>query len=371
METIGSREVEMAVPFQDVLATYTELREELDDAYRRFMESGRYVLGDEVALFEEDYARYCDARYCVGVGSGLDALQLALRACGVGPGCEVIVPSNTYIATWLAVTQVGATVVPVEPSLETFNIDPARIEAAITERTRVILPVNLYGQPVDYGAIQQIAAARSLLVVVDNAQAHGARVNGRRVGGIADIECHSFYPTKNLGAFGEAGAITTNNPEFADRVQLLRNYGSRERYRHEVLGFNSRLDTLQAAFLRVKLRHLDRWNVRRAEIARLYLSRWKPNAGHSSRLIAPVVPGWADPVWHLFVVRHPDRDALHYPVAPHMSGAYKSYFKGRTSFPIAEQLASSILSLPLYPHLGEGAAAEVVEAVLQAVATLD
>lgn len=377
------------VPFQDFRAPYLELKEEFDAAYFRFMESGWFVLGNEVASFEEEYAAYCESAYCVGVGHGLDALHLALRALDCGPGDEVIVPSNTYIATWLAVTQVGAVPVPVEPDPATFNIDPAQIEAAITPRTKVILAVNLYGQPCDYDAIIEIAHKHGLKVAIDNAQAHGARYKGRRVGGIADIECHSFYPSKNLGAYGEAGAITTQDAGLADRVRVLRNYGSRVRYQNEVPGYNSRLDELQAAFLRVKLRKLDEWNARRTAIAQQYLSDLRPLA---SDLILPSVPEWAAPVWHLFVIRHPQRDTLqkhladhgiqtiiHYPIPPHLSGAYGKAEIGKlkaedpklqnsktspSAFPIAEQLADEILSLPISPFHSIEDVAVICEVIL-------
>lgn len=376
----------MIVPFNDFASPYQELKADLDAAYFRFMESGWYVLGKEVQGFEEEYAAYCQATHCVGVGHGLDALHLALRALGVGPGDEVILPSNTYIATWLAVTQTGASVTPVEPDPPTFNIDPARIEEAITPKTKVILAVNLYGQPCDYDPILAIARRHGLKVAIDNAQAHGALYKGRRVGGIADIECHSFYPSKNLGAFGEGGAITTNDSELADKVRVLRNYGSRVRYHNEVAGYNSRLDELQAAFLRVKLRHLDEWNARRAEVAAVYLCGLKSGVGkRKAEIVLPHVPPWASPVWHLFVIRHPQRDALqkhladhgiqtliHYPIPPHLSGAYSNSESNVPipELPIAEQLASSVLSLPVGPHLDESRTRAIVDAIQSAVPDL-
>lgn len=363
----------MQVPFQDFRAGYEELRAELDEAYHRFIESGWYVLGKEVSSFEEEYAAYCDASHCVGVGNGLEALQLALLAMECGPGDEVIVASNTYIATWLAVTHVGATIVPVEPDEATFNINPEFIERAITPKTRVILATNLYGQPCDYDAIGEIARKRGIRFATDNAQSQGARYKGRRVGGIADIECHSFYPSKNLGAFGEAGAVTTNDEGFADRVRVLRNYGSRVRYHNEVIGYNSRLDELQAAFLRVKLRHLDDWNARRKALAAEYLSQL---SALRSPLCLPSVPLWADPVWHLFVIRHSRRDELqkhladqgiqtiiHYPIPPHLSGAYKDCGWEKGGLPIAEKVADEVLSLPMGPHLGSQQAFHVARSI--------
>ena len=366
----------MPVPFQDFRAPYHELKEEFDAAYHRFMESGWLVLGKETSAFEEEYAAYCEATCCVGVANGLDALHLALRALGVGPGDEVIVPSNTYIATWLAVTQAGAMPVPVEPDPATCNINPAGVEEAITSRTKVILAVNLYGQPCDYDPLLASARKHGLKLAIDNAQAHGARYKGHRVGGIADIECHSFYPSKNLGAYGEAGAITTNDAQMAERIRVLRNYGSKVRYHNEIVGYNSRIDELQAAFLRVKLRKLDKWNARRTAIAEQYLSQL---SAISSQLSLPSVPSWAQPVWHLFVIRHPKRDALqqyladqgvqtiiHYPIPPHLSGAYAKAEtkKLNVDIKIAEQLASEVLSLPIGPHLSADAVCEVVNAIL-------
>lgn len=364
---------DLNVPFQDFRAPYLELKEEFDAAYHRFMESGWLVLGKETTAFEEEYAAYCEASHCVGVANGLDALHLGLRAMAVGFGDEVIVPSNTYIATWLAVSQVGAVPVPVEPDPATYNIDPERIEEAITSKTKVILAVNLYGQPCDYDSIIAIARKHGLKVAIDNAQAHGALYKGRRVGGIADIECHSFYPSKNLGAYGEAGAITTHDADLADKVRVLRNYGSRVRYHNEVQGYNSRIDELQAAFLRVKLRHLDEWNARRVAIAEQYLTLLAPHvpslsAIHNpqSTIVLPSIPPWAKPVWHLFVIRHPQRDGLqkfladqgiqtlvHYPIPPHLSGAYGD-LRPPTSdlwnLPLAESIAATVLSLPIGPH---------------------
>lgn len=387
----------MTIPFQDFKAPYLELKEELDEAYHRFMESAWFVLGKETTAFEEEYAAYCEAGHCVGVSNGLEALHLALRALGVEAGDEVIVPSNTYIATWLAVSQAGATPVPVEPDPATYNIDPGLIEAAVTPRTKAILAVNLYGQPCDYDALLEIAQRHGLKLAIDNAQAHGARYKGHRVGGIADIECHSFYPSKNLGAYGEAGAVTTNDADLADRVRVLRNYGSRVRYHNEVQGYNARIDELQAAFLRVKLRKLDEWNARRTAIAKQYLEMLAPDGGmdcesessesslsniqHSTfNIVLPTVPPWAEPVWHLFVVRHPQRDALqkhlaaqgiqtiiHYPIPPHLSGAYsdlRPLTSGVWHLPIAAQLGNEVLSLPIGPHTRPEHVEEVCRALL-------
>lgn len=359
------------IPFLDLKEAHEELCAELDAAWRRVRASGWYVLGPEVEAFEQEWADYCGARHCVGVANGLDALVLALRALGVGPGDEVIVPSNTYIATWLAVSAVGATPVPVEPDEATYDIDPTLISAAITPRTRAILPVHLYGQPADLDPILALARAHGLAVVEDAAQAHGARYRGRRIGAHGDVVCWSFYPGKNLGAMGDAGAITTNREDVADRIRVLRNYGSRVKYVNEVQGVNSRLDPLQAAILRVKLKHLDAWNERRQAIAAIYQSEL---AG--TDLVLPQVPAWAEPVWHLYVVRTPVRDQLqqalaeagigtliHYPIPPHRQAAYAALGLGAGSFPRAEAMAQQVLSLPIGPHLTQDQAAQVVAAV--------
>lgn len=361
------------IPFLDLKAAHEELRAELDAAWARVRDSGWYVLGEEVEAFEHEYATYCGARHCVGVANGLDALILALRALDVGPGDEVIVPSNTYIATWLAVSAVGATPVPVEPDEATYNIDPTLIPAAITPRTKVILPVHLYGQPADLDPILALAKAHGLTVVEDAAQAHGARYKGRRIGAHGDVVCWSFYPGKNLGAMGDAGAITTNREDVADRIRALRNYGSRVKYVNEVQGVNSRLDPLQAAILRVKLKHLDTWNERRRAIAATY-----QNGLAGTGLALPQVPDWADSVWHLYVVRSHARDQLqqalteagigtliHYPIPPHRQAAYASLGYGACSFPRAEAIAQQVLSLPMGPHLSEKQIAQVVKCISQ------
>lgn len=366
----------MTVPFNNFLPAYDELQEELDEACRRFLRSGWYVLGREVEAFEQEYAAYCGTKHCVGVGNCLDAMHLILRAWDIGPGDEVLVPSNTYIATWLAISQAGATPVPVEPDPQTYNLDPARLEAALTPRTRAIAAVHLYGQTADMDPILALADRHGLQVLEDAAQSQGARYRGRMAGSLGHAAGHSFYPTKNLGAFGDAGAVTTDDPALADRVRVLRNYGSRQRYYNEVQGVNSRLDELQAALLRVKLRHLDDWNTRRKHLASLYLAELSGPAA-DPRLVLPRVPEWADPVWHLFVIRHPSRNELqkhlaaagigtliHYPVPPHRSGAYADAFGGQPGrFPIAEELAETVLSLPIGPHVTADQVATVSEAV--------
>lgn len=362
----------MNVPFLDMQAPYLELREEMDDAWQRVMRSGWYVLGKEVEAFEREFAAYCGVEHCVGVANGLEALHLLVRAYGIGPGDEVIVPSNTYIATWLAVSHAGATPVPVEPIEATHNLDPARITAAITPRTRAIMVVHLYGQPADMDPINAIARERGLRVIEDCAQAHGATYRGRKAGALGDAAGFSFYPGKNLGALGDGGAITTSDPVLADKVRVLRNYGSRVKYQNEVVGFNSRLDELQAALLRVKLRHLDEWNERRAKVAARYLRALDGIPG----LTLPSVPAWADPVWHLFVVRSARRAALqaalsakqigtliHYPVPPHRQAAYASLGIPAGAHPIAERLAEEVLSIPMGPHLDEAGQAAVIAAL--------
>jgi dTDP-4-amino-4,6-dideoxygalactose transaminase len=357
----------MKVPFLELGPTYSELKLELDAAYHRVMDSGWYLLGQELEAFENEYSGYCGTLHCVGVANGLDALHLSLLACGVGPGDEVIVPSHTYIATWLAVTHAGATPIPVEPDPGTMNIDPNRIAAAITPRTKVILPVHLYGQPADMQPIMDLAQRHGLYVLEDAAQAQGALYRGNRVGNLGHIAAHSFYPGKNLGAFADAGAVTTSDSTLADRVRVLRNYGSRVKYHNEIRGFNSRLDELQAAVLRVKLKQLDNWNQRRQSIASLYL---KLLSTHN--LVLPQVHPDCDPVWHLFVIRIRDRmrvqnelrvegigTLIHYPVAVHQSTAYPEF--RNLNLPLAEGFAQQVLSLPIGPHMALRSVSEVAE----------
>jgi dTDP-4-amino-4,6-dideoxygalactose transaminase len=349
----------MKVPILDLKPAYAELRTELDDAYHRVMESGWVLLGKELESFEAEYAASVGAAHCVGVANGLDAMELVLLARGVGPGDEVIVPSNGYIATWLAVTNVGARAVPCEPDPLTYNLDPTRIEALLTPRTKVILPIHLYGQTADMSAINAIADRHGLFVLEDAAQSHGARCHGRAAGALGHAAGVSFYPSKNLGALADAGAVTTDDATLADKLRHLRNYGSKVRYQHEYLGLNSRLSELQAAFLRAKLPHLPAWNARRAALAARYLAALR-GVGH---LTLPFVPLWAEPVWHLFVVRTAHRDALqahlaaqgvgtqiHYPIPPHLSNAYHDAGWKRGDFPLAEKLAGEVLSLPIGPH---------------------
>ncbi len=366
----------MNIPFLDVGAAYRELKAEIDSAVARVLDSGWYILGPEVEAFEAEWAAYCGAGHAVGVANGLDALTLALRALEIGPGDEVIVPSNTYIATWLAVTAVGARPVPVEPDHATHNIDPARIAPAITTATKAILPVHLYGQPADLDPILELAREHSLRVVEDAAQAHGAGYKGKRIGAHGDVVCWSFYPGKNLGALGDAGAVTTDRTDIADRIRVLRNYGSRVKYVNDVQGVNSRLDPLQAAVLRAKLPHLDAWTERRRTLAAAYAQ----GLGEAN-FVLPHVPDWAEPVWHLYVVRSAARDALqqrleaagvgtliHYPIPPHMQAAYAELGLAPDDLPLARQLAGQVLSLPMGPHLAGADIQNVIDTVKKAAA---
>jgi dTDP-4-amino-4,6-dideoxygalactose transaminase len=349
----------MNIEFLDLKAPYLELKNEIDEAIYRVLNSGWFVGGPEVEHFEKEYAEYCDAKYAIAVANGLDALHLALRAMEIGANDEVIVPSNTYIATWLAVSQCGAIPVPVEPDPLTYNIDPKRIESAITPRTKIIVPVHLYGQPADMDLIIAIAQKYGLKVLEDGAQAHGAKYKGKRLGAHGNCVAWSFYPGKNLGAMGDGGAVTTNDQQIAERLRMLRNYGSRIKYVNEVPGYNSRLDPIQAAVLRVKLKHLDKWNERRRLIAAQYQLGLA-----SSNLTLPFVPEWAEPVWHQYAVLSSERNLLqnylstagvntliHYPIPPHLQVIYThlKYHKG--SLPIAEHIHNQELSLPIGPHL--------------------
>ena len=362
------------IPFLDLGAAYRELKPQIDAAIARVLDSGWYILGPEVEAFEADWAAYCEARHAVGLANGLDALILALRALGVGPGDEVILPSNTYIATWLAVTAVGATPVPVEPDPLTHNIDPALIAAAITPRTKVLLPVHLYGQPADLDPILALARQHGLKVVEDAAQAHGARYKGKRIGAHGDVVCWSFYPGKNLGALGDGGAITTDDDNLAARIAMLGNYGSQQKYVNEVPGVNSRLDPIQAAILRAKLPYLDDWTDRRRAIAAAYTAQLGDCA-----LVLPSVPAWAEPVWHLYVVRTKQRAALqdrlaedgigtliHYPIPPHMQNAYADMGFAPDDFPLARELAQEVLSLPMGPQLSPADSQKVIVALAKA-----
>jgi dTDP-4-amino-4,6-dideoxygalactose transaminase len=347
------------VPFLDLNRLHQSIRAPLDAAYRRVIDSGWFIMGPELEAFEAEFAQYCEVKYCIGVGNGLEALHLLLRAYGIGQGDEVIVPSNTFIATWLAVTECGATPVPVEPNIDTHNINPDLIANAITSRTRAIIPVHLYGQTADMDQINVLAAKHGLIVIEDGAQAQGARYKGRRAGSLGHAAATSFYPGKNLGALGDGGAVLTNSDAIANKVKQLRNYGSKVKYQHNLTGYNSRLDEMQAAFLRAKLAVLDEWNARRRKIAAQY-SKLLADAD----IVLPHIPEYAEPVWHLYVMRSKQRDALkvhleqqgvstviHYPIPPHRQACYQD-FRG-SNLPIAEMLAEEVLSLPMSPYLSD------------------
>jgi dTDP-4-amino-4,6-dideoxygalactose transaminase len=367
-----------AVPFLDLRAVMAAHRASMLQAFERVLDSGWYVLGQETVAFEAAWADHCEAAHAVGVANGLDALILALQAVGVQAGDEVIVPANTYIATWLAVSHLGATPVPVEPDPATWNIDPARIEAAITPRTRAVMPVHLYGQPADMAPIVALARRRGLRVVEDAAQCHGARYRGQRIGAHGDAVAWSFYPGKNLGALGDGGAVTTGSAELAERIRVLRNYGSRVKYHNEVIGRNSRLDELQSALLLARLPMLDAENAHRTRLAEQYLAGLQ-GAG----LLLPSVLPDAQPVWHVFVVRHPRRDDLarglaaegvstviHYPVAPHCQPAYAPLGLARGALPVSEALHDEVLSLPIGPTQTAAQTAQVIDAVHRVLSTM-
>ena len=346
----------MKVPFASFVPMEQELNKEIRDAFNRVFASSWYIEGKENAEFEKAFAEYCNTDYCVGVGNGLDALILSLKALGVGAGDEVIVPSNTYIATALAVTYVGATPILVEPDIRTFNIDPVRIRNAITEKTKAIMPVHLYGQACDMDSIMEIAEEYDMLVVEDCAQAHGATYKGKKVGSFGNAAGFSFYPGKNLGALGDAGAVITKDKKVADKIRALGNYGSDYKYHHIYQGNNSRLDEMQAAFLAVKLPHLDRMNEERRRIAQLY------NDGiNNPVVITPHVSSDCVPVWHVYAIRCSKRDELerylnekgistnkHYPIPIHQQECYKDLRIERGALPIAEEISNTELSIPMY-----------------------
>jgi dTDP-3-amino-3,4,6-trideoxy-alpha-D-glucose transaminase len=365
------------VPFHDLAAAHSDLADELQDAVRRVLDSGRFIRGPEVERFEHDFARYCGVAGAVGVGNGLDALMLTLLALDIGAGDEVIVSAHTSIATWLAITHAGATPVPIEPDPHTMLIDPARVEGAIGPRTAAIVAVHLYGMPADMDALARIAGRRELRLIEDASQAHGARLRDRPVGSLSDAGAFSLYPTKNLGAIGDAGIVVSGDGELLERIRMLANYGERERHRSELRGRNSRLDELQAALLNVKLARLDEGNAHRRGCAEQYLREL-------SRCPGVELPGVAEhalPVWHQFVVRVPERDRVredlarrgvetlvHYPIPPHRAPAYACDYPN--ALPITEALAASVLSLPISPQLSEEACAQVCEALIATVASV-
>jgi len=366
------------IVFQDVGALNRELAADIDAAIHRVVSSGRYILGREVEAFESAWASYCEAAECVAVGNGFDALALALESCGIGPGDEVIVPSNTFIATWLAVSSLGARPVPVDPDENTMVIGARQIASAIGARTKVVLPVHLYGMPAPMPEIIALARRNDLLVVEDAAQAHGARLNGRRIGAHGDVACWSFYPAKNLGALGDAGAVTTDDSAISGRIRRLRNYGSSEHCRFDMRGRNSRMDPMQAAVLSAKLPYLDDWNGRRQEVARTY-----SRALRAPGLVLPAPPEGTEPVWHQYVVRTQRRDELtaslaqagvdtriHYPIPPHNQEAYADLGLRPESLPVASRLSQEILSLPIAPPLERGDVDYIIGAVRQSLATM-
>lgn len=361
----------MQVPFLDLREINSSLQTDFIKAFENFLLSGQYVLGDQLAQFEKNFSTYCGATNAIGVGNGLDAIVLGLKALDVGVGDEVIVPANTFIATWLAVSICGATPIPVEPEFVTFNIDVSKIEASISKKTKAIIPVHLFGRPADLDAIKLIAVKYGLAILEDGAQAHGAFYKGRPIGSHGNIVAWSFYPGKNLGALGDAGALTTSSIYHAEEIRALRNYGSHEKYVSDVLGFNSRLDPLQASLLILKLKKLNAWNDARKLIAKRYID------GISCKnLILPDSTDLINQAWHLFVIRHPKRDHLrtwlqergvecgiHYPIPPHLQKAFKFLGYCQGSFPITELMASSMLSLPMGPHLNDEQINFVIDAV--------
>jgi dTDP-3-amino-3,4,6-trideoxy-alpha-D-glucose transaminase len=347
------------IVFYDLKAQHDIVADALRRAFERVLAAGAFIMGGELAAFEQAFARFTGAKHCIGVGNGLDALTLILRALGIGEGCEVIVPAHTFIATWLAVSATGAVPVPVATD-GSFTLDPARLGAAITPRTKAVMPVHLYGHPADMDAIADVLGGRGIAVVEDAAQAHGATYKGRKAGSLGIAAGFSFYPGKNLGALGDGGAVTTSDDALADKIRLLRNYGSRQKYVHEVQAANSRLDELQAAFLAAKLPRLDAWNAARRRIASLYLEQLRGCPG----IALPAAASFAEPVWHQFVIRTAKRDALqahlkakgietliHYPIANHLQGAYFGYRNHGDDLKSCETLTAEILSLPIYPTL--------------------
>jgi dTDP-4-amino-4,6-dideoxygalactose transaminase len=362
------------VAFLDLAGVHAEVADELEAAFSRVRGSGRYLSGSEVELFECEFAQYCGQRAAVGVGNGLEALQLTLEALGIGHGDEVLVSAHTSIATWLAITHAGAKPVPIEPDTDTMVIDSARVEQSIGPRTAAILPVHLYGMPADMDALAPIARKNGLAVIEDASQAHGARLHGRPMGSLSDAAAYSLYPTKNLGALGDAGIVVSDDRELVEKVRALANYGERRRHQSELRGHNSRLDEIQAALLRVKLERLERWNERRRALAKQYLEHLADCPG----LILPGATNGALPVWHQLVVRVHARDLVreqldqrgietlvHYPTPPHRSAAYETEY--RDPLPVTEELAASVISLPISPQLSTTACAQVCEAMIASV----
>ncbi len=361
----------MKIPLVDIQTQYQNLSQEINEKVFYVIKRGDFILGEEVKLFEEDFAKYCQTKYALGMSSGTDALKLSLLAGGVKEGDEVITAANTFVATVDAISQTGAKPVLIDINPDNYNLDLNQLEKAVTKKTKAIIPVHLYGQPVDMDKVKEIAQANNLLVVEDACQAHGAEYKGKRTGSLGDIATFSFYPGKNLGAFGDGGAITTNNEEFAEKIRMLRHYGQKKKYFHEIKGFNNRLDTIQAAVLRVKLKHLDEWNKARGNWAQKYTELLKETS-----LITPKIESWADHVFHLYVVRSQKRDELinflkekeigagiHYPVPIHFQEAYKDLGHKKGDFPMTEKAANEIISLPMFPELTEEKINYIVKAI--------
>ena len=365
----------MKVPFLDLKASYEEIQEEIEEAILRSSRSGQYIGGPMVEDFERDFSNYVDSKYCVGVANGLDALVLSLKVLGIKSGDEVIVPSNTFIATWLAVSQCGATPIPVEPDINTYNIDVQKVESAITNKTKAIIPVHLYGQPADIDEISHIAKKHNLFVIEDAAQAHGSKYKNRRIGSHSDLVAWSFYPGKNLGAIGDGGGITTNNEDLEANLISMRNYGSSERYKNDMLGVNSRLDPVQASVLSVKLKYLDQWNRRRSDIADTYCKELS-----DLDITLPFVNNYNECVWHLFCIRVANRDRIrsklmefgidtliHYPIPPHMQRAYKYLSYKEDDFPISKSMSSELISLPIGPSLSDEHLEYIISSIKRAI----
>ena len=361
----------MKIPFLNLKKLHKSIKNDLEIAFARVLDSGNYINGKEVENFESEFAKYCSSKYCLGVGNGLDALSIILRSINIKKGDEVIVPANTFIATWLSISNIGAKPVPVEPLISTYNIDPKKIENAITNKTKAIVLVHLYGQPVDFDSIKLIAEKYGLKTIEDAAQAHGAKYKDLSVGSMGDAAAFSFYPGKNLGAIGDAGAICTNNKKIIKAARINSNYGSLEKYIHVEKGVNSRLDELQAAFLRVKLKHLKNWQFRRTEIANKYLQ-----AINSKKIVLPLTIPDVNHAWHLFVIRSKNRDLIkskllekgisvqiHYPTPPHLQKAYINDGFKKGTFPITELLHNEVLSLPMDPCLNNKQISYIIDAI--------
>jgi len=361
------------IPMNDFKLQYLSIKDEIDDAILRVLESGHYVLGENVQAFEKEFADYCHAKHAVGVGNGLEALHLAMLAHGIGDGDEVITVANTAVATALAISMTGAKPVFADINPQTYGMDLSDVQGRITDKTKAILPVHLFGHPVDMDPLNEIATRRGLFVIEDACQAHGTEYRGKKAGTLGNAGCFSFYPTKNLGALGDAGMVTTNDREIAEKISLLRNYGQKTRYVHLMRGLNSRLDEIQAAILRVKLRHLDDWNKRRREHAKLYTAMLQ-----ETDVVCPMEKDYAKHVYHLYVVRSRKRDQLqrylekkhittliHYPIPVHLQKAYEDLGWKQGTLPRTEQAADEILSLPIYPELTK----EQIERVTDSVRT--